>query len=321
MNAPDLFHSLKLLHEEYIPFPPFDSTIKSINRNVELYRKTGIAEHILVMGESGAGKSTLCKFIGRQYPRFSLPDRDVVPALVVSVPSEATIASVAEAMLRKLGDPSPSTGNISGKTHRVITLCKACKVEVVLFDEVNHISDRGQYITHYMVGDWLKSLIDQLEVPTVLVGLPKLERLLQVNEQLRRRFSKRMSLAFGQGEIEKRNVECFQLFQTLSNVLPIPIAFSPYTWQELGERLYYASDGLVCYFKVLLKTALEIALEEGESQLNPELFERAFTEGVWKPGIGALNPFNSVFIFRRLDRAGEPFQKGEAKLTNRQKCG
>jgi Bacterial TniB protein len=320
MNAPDLFHSLKLLHEEYIPFPPFDAAIKAINRNVDLYRKTGIAEHILVMGESGAGKSTLCTFIGRQYPRFSLPDRDVVPALVAAIPAEATIAGVAEAMLRKLGDPTPAAGNISGKTHRIVTLCKACKVEVVLLDEANHISDRGQYITHYMVGDWLKSLIDQLEVPMVLIGLPKVEKLLHVNEQLRRRFSKRMNLAFGQGENVQRQVECFQLFQTLSNVLPMPIVFSPYTWQELGERLYYATDGLVSYFKVLLKTALEIGLESGESQISPELLERAFTDG-WKQGIGSLNPFNPAFIFRRLDRAGEPFQKGEGKLMNRKKCG
>jgi Bacterial TniB protein len=309
MNAPDLFHSLKLLDEEYIPFPPFDAAIKTINRNVDLYRKTGIAEHILVMGESGAGKSTLCTFIERQYPRYSLPDRNVVPALIESVPPIASIASVAETLLRKLGDPSPLTGNISGKTHRVITLCKACKVEVVLLDEVNHISDRGKYITHYMVGDWLKSLIDHLGVPTVFIGLPKVENLLQVNEQLRRRFSRRMTLAFGQGDVEQRQVECFQLFQTLSNVLPIPIVFSPYTWQELGGRLYYATDGLVSSFKLLLKIALEIALEEGETQISPELLERAFIER-WSPGIGPLNPFNPAFVFRRLDRPGELFHKG-----------
>jgi energy-coupling factor transporter ATP-binding protein EcfA2 len=309
VNTPDLFHSLKLLHDEYIPFPPFDTAIKAINRNVELYRKTGIAEHILIMGESGAGKSTLCTFIEQQYPRYSQPDLNIVPVLTLSVPPVATIASVAEEMLRKLGDPSPSTSNISGKTHRVITLCKACKVEVVMFDEAQHVSDRGQYITQYKVGDWLKSLIDKLMVPTVFVGLPTLELLLQVNEQLRRRFSKRLSLAFGQGGSKNLNVECFQIFQTLSNVLPIPINFSPYTWQELGERLYYASDGRVSDFKELLKTALELALEERESQISPELLERAFIEK-WKSGIGPLNPFHSAFIFRRLDRKGEPFEKG-----------
>ena len=55
MNAPDLFHSVKLLQEEYIPFPPFDAAIKAINQNISRYRKTGIADHILVTGESGSG--------------------------------------------------------------------------------------------------------------------------------------------------------------------------------------------------------------------------------------------------------------------------
>ena len=39
--------------------------------------------------------------------------------------------------------------------------------------------------------DWLKHLIDEVGVPTVLLGLPRLESLLQINEQLRRRFSRR----------------------------------------------------------------------------------------------------------------------------------
>ena len=38
MNAPDLFHSVMLLDEEYIPFPPFDAAIKAINQNISRYR-------------------------------------------------------------------------------------------------------------------------------------------------------------------------------------------------------------------------------------------------------------------------------------------
>jgi hypothetical protein len=102
-------------------------------------------------------------------------------------------------------------------------------------------------------------------------------------------------------------------------VLPIPVAFSPYTWKELGERLYYASDGRVYYIKRLMKTALEYALEDGEAQICPALLERAFTEAVWKAGIGALNPFNLAFKFRRLDRGSEPFQLGNSKMPDGKK--
>ena len=310
MNAPDLFNSVKLLQEEYIPFPPFDAAIKAINKNINLYRKTGIADHVLITGESGSGKTTLCKWVEKQYPRYREPERDIVPALVISVPPAATIASVAEAMLKKLGDPSYLRGNISSKTIRVITLCKACKVEVLLFDEAQHINDRGKQATHYFVGDWLKSLIEDLAVPSVFLGLPRLALLLQVNEQLRGRVVKRLNLALGQSGTETLEKECFQLFRNLGNALPIPISYSPYNWKKFGLRLAYASDGRVRYIKRLLRVALEYAIEERETVLSPALLERAFTEVVWESGIGALNPFHPAFEFRRLDRGGEPFQKG-----------
>jgi adenylate kinase family enzyme len=316
MSAQDIYNAIRIFDEEYIPFPPFDVALQVIDKSIIKYRETGIADKVIISGESGSGKSTLCEIVKRQFPRTVLFDRDLLPALIVSVPPAATIASVAEAMLHNLGDPAPLKGNISGKTNRVITLCKACKVEVVLLDEAQHINDRGRYFTQYMVGDWLKSLIDQLKVPIFLLGLPRLERLLQVNEQLRRRFSKRLSLALGQGGSETLHTECFQLFNTLGSVLPLPISFSPYGWQELGLRIYYASDGRVHYIKQLMQSALETALENGEPQLCPALFEQAFTDAIWSQGVGALNPFNPAFEYRRLDRGNEPFQNGNNDPNN-----
>lgn len=310
MNTEEIFTALKRFDEEYIPFPPFVVAANSVEANIALYRETGLAQHLLVLGDSGTGKSSLCRWIGEKYPRSILLDRDLVPALIVAVPPAATIASVAEATLAKLGDPSPSTGSISTKTSRVITLCRACRVEVVLFDEAQHIHDRGQVATHYMVGDWLKNLIDALGVPTVFLGLPRLESLLQVNEQLRRRFSKRLRLALGQSDTDSIHTECLQLFITLGSCLPIPLTSGDYSWPEMGTRLYHASDGRVAYIKKLLASALRHAMETELSQIGPPQLERVFTEDVWWEGIDALNPFNPAFEFRRLDRGNEPFERG-----------
>lgn len=310
MNLKEIYGALQRFDEEYIPFPTFVVAANAIEASIALHRETGLAQHLLVLGESGTGKSSLCRWIGQKYPRLALQERDLVPSLVVSVPPAATIASVAEAMLGRLGDPSPATGSVSAKTARVITLCRACSVEIVLFDEAQHIHDRGQVSTHYMVGDWLKNLIDEMSVPTVFLGLPRLEQLLQVNEQLRRRFSKRIRLALGQSDSESIYDECLQLFITLGGCLPLPLSSGEYDWQELGIRLYYASDGRVAYIKKLLASALRYAMEGDLSQITPEQLERVFTEEVWWEGVGLLNPFNKSFEFRRLDRGNEPFERG-----------
>lgn len=311
MSFKEIFDVLQRFDEEYIPFPPFVAAVDAVNANLTLFREAGIAQHFLVLGESGAGKSSLCRWVEQQHPKLTLPDRDVTPVLIVSVPSAATISSMASALLEKLGDPASATGTASAKTSRVITLCRACRVEMILFDEAQHIHDRGRATTHYMVGDWLKSLIDQTGVPTVFLGLPRLEQLLQVNEQLRRRFSRRIRLALGQSDKDSIHSECLQLFISLGSCLPIPLSCGGhYGWDELGMRLYYASDGRVAYIKKLLASALKIALETETGEIGPTLLEQVFTDELWREGVGKLNPFNPAFEFRRLDCGNEPFECG-----------
>jgi hypothetical protein len=247
MKTAEILSALQRFDEDYIPFPPFVAAAEAVFANLNLFRGTGLVEHLLILGESGTGKSSLCRLIEQKFERFSTPECDVVPVLVIAVPPAATIASVAVTMLTKLGDPSPSSGNISAKSARIVILCRACRVELVLFDEAQHIHDRGQVVTHYLVGDWLKNLIDEMKIPTVFFGLPRLENLLQVNEQLRRRFSRRLRLALGQSVGANIHSECWQLFSSLGSCLPLRLSPGPYSWEEMGMRLYFASDGRVAY--------------------------------------------------------------------------
>lgn len=206
------FEALQRFDSEYIPFPPFVTAKDAVEANLRLFRETGLPSHLLVLGESGVGKSSLCRWIAENHPRRTLPERDIIPALVVAVPPTGTIGGIAGTMLAALGDPTPNVGTTGHRTARIITLCRQCRVELILFDEAQHVHDRGQSKAHYMVADWFKHIIDEINVPTVLLGLPRLEMLLQVNEQLRRRFPRRVRLALGQSETESVESECLQLF-------------------------------------------------------------------------------------------------------------
>lgn len=129
-----------------------------IEDNLALYRETGIAQHLLILGESGTGKSSLCSWITQKYQRFSLPDREILPVLYAAVPPAATIASMVELILECLGDPSPTTEPCLLKDGSFDIALPACRVALILLDEAQHIHDRGLATTHYMVGDWLKSI-------------------------------------------------------------------------------------------------------------------------------------------------------------------
>lgn len=307
---------LKRFNDELLQFPSYVSAYDEIRGLLTLHRETGVSQNLIVLGESGSGKTTLCRNFVSEFPREVLTERDIVPVLYVSIPSAATIASVMEAILHRLGDPSPTTGTVSAKMARVIKLVKALSVELLLLDEAQHIHDRGRQPTQYMVGDALKVLMDEVDIPTVLLGLPRLVQILQVNDQLRRRFSRRRYLQLGQDDDSNVETECLQFFLSLGDCLPVGITCGSYGWPEMANRIYLASDGRVAYIKKLLAGAIRIATERDLSSITPEVLEEAFTKEVWWEGINHLNPFNPGFCFRKLNHANEPF--AQASLgTNR----
>lgn len=282
-----------------------------------LYRKTGIAENLVIYGESGTGKTSLCYMLQQKYPRTSVIERDIIPVLYVPIPAGATIGGITEALLSKLGDPSPSSGRISAQTARAIKLVRACGVELMLFDEGQQLQDRGKLPSQYRAGDHLKTIIDQAARPAVLLGLPRIENLVQVNDQLRRRFTRRINMALGQDAATPFNDECLQLFANLAPALPVPFTYGEYSPNEFGYRLYAATDGRVAYVKILLSTAIRLVFQESLREISPSVLATAFTLRIWSAGIGPLNPFDEQFEFRPLHRVGEPFEPSSPDKTGR----
>ncbi len=301
---------VKQLQDECIKFPAFDTAYEQIETNLKLFRATGVAQNLLILGESGAGKTSLAELFANEYPMVELPERNLIPVLKVEVPAAATIAGTVEAVLAQLGDLQPERGTVSVKTARAVKIARSCGVEMLIFDEAQHIQDRGRAHSQYFVGDWLKSFMDALGAPVTLLGLPRTQILLQVNEQLRRRFTHRLSLTTQQ-DADTNEADSLRLFTSLASALPLPLDPRPYQWGELARRLHFATDGRVAYVKKILVSAYSQAVLESSDSIGINDLSRAFTITIWPSGIGGLNPFHPSFPFRPLDRAGEPFQTGE----------
>jgi hypothetical protein len=317
MRTNDAAEVLACFENQYLPFPPFVAAKEAIEAELQLFRQTGLARHMLVLGEAGTGKTSLCGWLGMQYPKRRLLEGDRIEVLRIQIPPAATLIGICDAFLRALGDRDPSAGTTTAKWRRVVTLCRHCGVELILVDEAQHLQDRGSAKTHYHVADFFKNLIDEIAVPTIMLGLPRLTDLLQTNDQLRRRFSRRIWLALGQSETDSIETECLQLFLSLASLIDVPVRSDPFGPGEMGRRIYFACDGRVAYVKKLLFSALRMALEQGHDVIDAELLQLAFAAEVWPEAVGALNPFHADFVHRRLDRGGEPFEMTAQTITKR----
>ncbi|MEZ7811664.1 TniB family NTP-binding protein [Alcaligenes phenolicus] len=306
MDKTQFYAALQAFDNEYVNFSAFGNIISEMEKILDLSRSTGMVRNLLVTGESGCGKTSLARAFQMRYPKAYLAEQTITPVLLVEIPSLGTVGAVAQAILRALGDPYPEKGRVADQTARIEVLIRNCKTEMLILDEAQHIYDRGQRKTQYATADWLKTLINGIEIPVILFGIPRLEHLLEVNVQLRRRFAAPMGLSIGNpGDIGFLNAN-FDVINALAPALPIPLSLRKITPEDLTQRIYFATDGRVGYLKRLLSIALQAAWENDDNEITLDTLEDAFTQ-IWRNGVGALNPFSRDFVYRRLDRSGEPF--------------
>lgn len=267
--------------------------------------------NLICIGMSGTGKSTLKKHIVKQYPSFASKDRKIIPVLEVNTPALPTVKNVAESMLAQLGDPMFHKGSTSEKTYRILNYIKECGVKLIIFDELQHFIDQGNKSAPRQVSDWLKTVIDDSEVSIVLMGLEQSEYILQVNEQLRRRFTHRIDLKPFSLSCNQSYLDFVSVLKNLHVAVDMPLTKQPSS--ELLRRWHYATNGVIAHMVTLILSAFQIAQRKGYMSIHQSCLEEAFVESIWAQGVSRLNPFNNKFEFKRLIKPGMPFHTAGSK--------
>jgi hypothetical protein len=302
----DYYSKLKLVEDILIPHSHFSRAVSRLRHVIDLSSKGAEARHTLLVGESGTGKTWLAKYVQSLYPCGREGGETVIPVLLVETPARPSLKGLAEAILTSLGDPFADRGTIITKRKRALGLLARCKVELIVLDEFQHFLDHGIFDSMHAVSDWLKLFIEDVKVPFMLMGLPRCAAILQMNEQLRRRFSSRLELPTLSIDTETGELEFRTVLHQIDKALPTD-QLSGLAEVTMARRLHFASNGHLGYLRTLITKAFELMASESRAQLDANLLEQAFVEVIWHEGTKALNPFNAAFQFRRLDRIGEPF--------------
>ncbi|MBP4051628.1 TniB family NTP-binding protein [Chromobacterium violaceum] len=305
MKPQSMYAAIGTVEQQRLFFPSFERAIQRINRVHQMSLAGNKPRHMMILGPSGAGKSSVLEEYLRHFPAIEEVEQKHIPVLQVEIKSSPTVRSVAEDILKAMGVPMAYRGTVNEKTDRVVASMGKFKVELLMLDEVQHLlgANKRSFSSNDET-EWLKTLLNLVDIPVVLSGLPYAEALLSSNEQLRRRLD-------GVCHLSPFSVEDEAVASDFAGVINW-FDKEIHTGQPIGlhegdmlHRLFYASDGLIGYLSKLLIGAMEIRLEHRCKRVEPWILEQSFTDNLWSEGVGPLNPFHKKFVHRRLNKAGE----------------
>jgi hypothetical protein len=264
------------------------------------------AENLFVVGEPGVGKSKLLMKFCDSHPRVVHAEFTEIPVLYVEVPSKSSIDELASAMLLKLGSPFWNCGKTKELTHQLKTLLKACKVRIILVDEVNHLVDKGGVKTHHLIADWLKELCNDARIPIILAGIPRATRLLETNDQLRSRFREVVAINPFSVETDVAMTDFRNVLKSFEDLVPGGLGIE-ISNSIMARRIAFATGGRLREIRRLIVRVVELAFKDGKMRAGVATFSTAFKQVIYPAAPDKRNPFSKQFDEKPLVRPGEPF--------------
>ncbi len=226
--------------------PAFMEQFSFLKRRIDDARD-GFASRIeWVVGPSRVGKSMLINALARANSEVRVDGMRQVPVLVVRVSPNISPVLLPTSVLTALGVPTPQRGNTSGVMLDLMEdQLELAGTRVLMFEEASHLVEPGARVPPRAAGDWFKSVADSLNMTVLLFGVPRLERLIDSNEQLRLRASARREFRPYDFRIQAEQIAFASCVRTYADLFceagwPIELPL-----ESLVLHCYLLSGGLV----------------------------------------------------------------------------
>jgi hypothetical protein len=294
LNSLSLDEKMELVEQICIIHPRMQAILDKIDYCRDHSKRALESIGMLVMGERGTGKTTIINKYVERYPIKRTKTSTIIPVLRIRIPVPATVGGLTACLLTALNDPFTKRGAIIVQTLRVYGLVNKCRVEVVMFDEFQHFSERESFKLIRTVSDWTKNFMGETKMPIIFFGTLKAKEILdgEENEQLKRRFPFRVILKPFGWETEEDQDYFRKFLEKLDEALPLP-ELSNLADPDMAYRICYATGGIMNEIMRLIRAAAVLALQRDLKKIDLDLLSESFAENLATNAPHLENPFKS----------------------------
>lgn len=320
MNKDDVerLQAFRELHIEY-------DAIRYAREKIHQFRmlgraRAGEARCAILYGPTGAGK-TRCVDVYVEEENQAARDRGckVDPVRKIELPAKCTPKALNEFLLRELGSAMGARESTALSTVRIANGIVHQEWELIILDEVQHLFRHNTPSVAYEVSDHFKQLLNAAGCPILFVGMQEIERILEVNKQLRRRSAPAIVLKAFDFEMQDDRHTFRAILHEFDQALPFD-DLAGLDELDLARRVHFATGGAIGEVWQLLFDASVVAKERNARTLGIDHLRMAFEAHRLSSEDRKLNPFSAEKLpekSRPRDTSHGILQGKRGKLSSR----
>lgn len=219
-------------------------------------------QNMLLIGPTNNGKSMILERFRRQHLSYVSEDgeREVVPVLVMQMPSDPSISRFYTMLLYALHSPAMPRMRIPDLEILALRLMRLTKVRMLVIDELHNILAGGTALRSEFL-NLLRFLGNELRIPLVGAGTEDAYRAIRTDDQLENRFKPFILSRWNDNE------EFLSLLASFSASFPLRHPSHLHN-QDMARYILARTEGTIGEVATLLTQAAIAAIESGEESMN-----------------------------------------------------
>lgn len=272
--------AVKNLESTYFEYGANRRVLRAMRR-LRLYGNSGAdigksASSMLVIGPPGSGKSrllrTAAELVQPKTITIGETEQTIWPVLYVPIDPASTPGALAQKCLRlmnAIGDKKSreSTPELIDRMARQLI---KNQVELAIFDELQHAGHHDDEKSKKVTSNFFKAILNKNACSVLTAGTKEAENIFYGNKELVRRSIGEFTLDQFDWSIPAERAQYMVLLGLYAQNIPLKNA-AMIAEPKIAYRLSYLSGGLFPRTTDLLVEALQIALEDGITEMSAKL--------------------------------------------------